>query len=125
MKKKKIVISISALTLLLLICFGYIQLSTQYINKYEYKKIAYNHLSVEEKKTLTKSMNKFYVEKVKITSRNMIVGVSDFNYTILKLNGGYCIRVSYATIHPVLDVFWHAVYINPFTKKIIGFAATM
>lgn len=114
---------------LLLIGFLYIQWSTAYISKEALQQAVYRSLPKEEQEALgVNAWRYFIVEKVNVTDVPTIRNWSftqRFNQGLLVLNRNVIYKVTYPLVDPIMDHNHSVVYVNPFTRGIIGYAAML
>jgi hypothetical protein len=109
---------------ILIIIIGYIAYSTTFINKVTYRSIAWEAIAQGSfyREALKDSWKYSEVRVINIDKENIAVGSrnwSKFNYHLNHLNGGYAVSV---TLRIPGDNMHgpNVIYINPFTKQIIG-----
>lgn len=118
---KKISIFIISILITLI---GYIVISTNFINKITYRSIAWKAISQGSfyRKALKDSWMESIVIVINIDQEDITIGPRSWNklnYYLNKLNGGYAVSVIFRipgdNMHGP-----NVIYINPFTKQIIG-----
>ena len=120
LKRKISIIIIS----ILIITMGYIVFTTNFINKIAYRSIAWEAISQGSfyREALKDSWKNSVVKVINIDKEDISIGPRSWNklnYYLNKLNGGYGVAVTFRipgdNMHGP-----NVIYINPFTKQIIG-----
>ena len=112
------------ITLMLAVLVGYMVYSTNYINKMEYRTIAWECLSqdLNFKETFQNSWKLSDIGVTNINKEDSIVRRNFWdksNYYLNQLNGGSTVYVKFRAV-TFNDGEAVIVYINPFTKQIVG-----
>lgn len=115
--------------IILLLGFLYIQWSTAYISHEALQKAVYRSLPKEEQEALgVGAWRYFKVEQVNV---NDVPPISNWSYSqrfheqLLFLNGNIVYKVTYPLANPIVDHYHRIVYVNPFTRRIVGYAALL